>query len=773
MNSLCQSIFIDSRATGGRDGIHLSKVETWSYFNKAPSGASVANGGIRFYIRPMENGIFLNEVVPGSEVLVKASTVPASTQINVPSDSDKWVFELDAPIYLEMGKEYGFFFEPEDRTGNIALHTYVINAASKGGASLSGKNAVKFNLGNMYRAASGAALPTENEVLMIRLSTSRFPDALVSGQGLIADPAIVTFHNDDYEFLDSQNTIGIFAVGETVVKQQTSLSTDVTISSKRYHSQRSDLVDGLVGFLDGDATTDIAGNNFDPNYDVDGDGDVDVSDEVLLLKWYNGQSAFADLDADFVKYVRENFIIEDSPDFNKTYVYGNTTTFTSEFNTGDIFTVVDGNGDVQDNLIIEIVDDTTMVVQDNWRLTNTSGGYDILTGLSYYAAPTVIAKVEAYNSIEETFVCNESNATNTTFLFANNDTIIGTTSQATANINVVVRDISYAQLISQRFEPPKTAIYQDIKFNAASAGALFEPYEAGQNMYATESVQIKSRSDEIRDDLGAKSLTVTMDLVTSNPYIGPQVLNDSVNLGIYKNLVQETVTGETGINGTATSKVATKTVQLPDNITAEDISFFMDAYRPAGTYIDVYAKIIGIYDADEQLDKDWTLLEYRGESVGKRSSSVNIFDIKEFALGFPSTPPNSDAVGSGTVETGNTSIAISNTTQFAVGDVIMINDANDADYFVTSVTDTTSTPGEIVVANSLTYAQDGEKRIRIVSQKKAAFKYSKNDSIVRYLDSNLTPVDGFNSYQFKIVLRAENHYSVPRVDNYRAITTSV
>lgn len=776
MNSLCQSIFIDSRATGSREGIHLSKVEVWSFFNKIASGASVARGGIRFHIRPMENGIFLNDIIPGSEVLVKASTVPARNNNNSrPLDEEKWVFEFDAPLYLELSKEYGFFFEPEDRSDNIALWTYKINAASKGGASLTGKNAAKFNLGNLYITAGNgnASLPTENEVLMIRLSTSRFPDASVSGQGLIDNPAIVTFHNDDYEFFDSQNTIGIFQTGENVVKKQTSLSTDVTVSSKRYIGQRSDLTDGLTRFLDGDITTDVAGNNFDPNYDVNGDDTVDVADEVLLLKWYNGQKEFADLDADFVRYVRENYIIEDSPDFNKTYVYGNTTTFTSEFNVGDVFTVVDGNGDVQDNLITEIVDDTIMVVQDNWRLTNTSGGYDILSGLSYYAEPTVVAKIEAYNSIEETFVCNDSNATNTSFLFANNDTIIGTTSQATANINVVARDVSYAQLISQRFEPPKTAIYQDIKFNAANTGSLFQPYDAGQNLYMSDEVQIKSRSDEIRDDLGAKSLTVTMDLVTSNPYIGPQVLDTSVNLGIYKNLVEETVTGETGINGTARSKVVTKAVQLPDNITAEDISFFMDAYRPAGTYIDVYVKIIGIYDADEQLDKDWTLLEYRGESVGKRSSSVNIFDIKEFALGFPSSPPNSDAVGSGTVETGNTSIAIANTTQFTVGDVIMINDANDADFFVTSVTDTTSTPGQIVVANSLTYAQDGEKRIRIVTQPRAAFKYSKNDSIVRYLDSNLTPVDGFNSYQFKIVLRAENHYSVPRVDNYRAITTSV
>lgn len=776
MNTLAQSIYIDSRAIGQRDGIYLSKVETWSYHNKAPKGASEAPGGIRFYIRPMEGTGFLPEIIPGSEVLVKASTVPISNSpLTKPNNNHKWVFEFQAPVYLELGKQYAFFFEPEDRSPNIALWTYVMNQASAGGAANSGKNNVKFNTGNLYLAASGTALPTENEVLMMRLFSARHQDAIVENEGLQVTPANTIFHNDDYEFFESQNTVGIFTTGETVIKEQTSLSTDVTISSKRYLAQRSDLVDNLVAYRDGDITVDLAGNAFDAAYyDINNGGNNAGSlDEVLLLKWYNGQAAFSDLSDAFVQYVRENYIIEDSPDFNKTYVYGNTTTFTSEFNVGDVFTVVDGNGDVQDNLITEIVSDTVLVVKDNWKLTNTSGGVDVLSGLSYYAAPTVAAKVESYNSIQETFVCNESNAANTTHLFANNDTIIGTTSQATANVNVVPREVSYAQLISQRFEPPRTAVYQDIKFNAASASSKFEPYEAGQNLYMTEDVQIKSRSDEIRDDLGVKSLSVSMELVTMDPYSSPQVLETSVNLGTYKNLVQSTVTGETGINGTATSKVVTKAIQLPNNITAEDLSFFMDAYRPANTSIDVYVKLLGAYDADELLDKDWSPLAYLTESENKRSSSVDIFDVKEFALGIPIEPPNTDAQGSGLVETGNTSIVISNTDQFAVGDVIMINDANDADFHVTTVTDTTSTVGEIVVANALTYSQDGDKRIRIVTQPRAAFKYSKNDSIVRYLDSNLTPIDGYNSYQFKIVLRADNHFSVPRVENYRAITTTV
>jgi hypothetical protein len=750
MNSLIQSIFVEPRLTNRTEGVYISKVDL---FFKAKG----TTGGIRLYIKPMENGIVFNTILPYSEVVVKTQDIALHNK-----GSTATSFEFDAPVFLQLGKEYAICVDPENGSPDFYAYTYRLGNKDLATNKVSNRS---FNLGNLYLASGqSAALPTTNEELKIKIYIADFDEFTQTPE--------VVFHNDNYEFFEGSSIQGIFETGETIIKYSNTESTDVTVSSKRLTAQLNDLIDTIDAYLDGDKTVDGLGNDIATYYDVTGSNTVVSADVTLLTKYYLGTKAFSDLDDDFVRYVRENFIILDDPNFNKNYVYGNTTTFSSSFVVGDIITVIDVNDDVQENTITEIANDTVMIVRDSWRLTDNTSNTGILSGLSYYTNPTVTAKIESYNSITGTITGNESNATNSTHLFANGDTIIGTTSQANATINVINRDISFLQLINNRVEPPETSVSATITTNAGGANSKTISYTFGDNSYMKEPVSVKSKSNEIRDDNGNKSFTATFALKTGNDYTAPQLLQTPVTLATYKNIVQSTTTGETGINGDATSKIVTKTSSLPVNIVAEDIKFFIDAYRPANTSIDVYAKVLGPYDSEELIDKDWTLLSYTADSQYKRSSSIDIFDIREFALVFPSTPPNNDAQGAGTVETGNTTIVIANTSQFSNGDVIMINDANDNDYFVTTVVDNTGS-GEIVVANQLTYAQDGEKRIRIVSQPKAAFKYSKNSGIVRYLDSNYVPVDGYNTYAFKIVLRADDHYQVPRVDNYRAITTTV
>lgn len=750
MKPIIQTILVDSRHTSGMAGVYISRVDL--YFAEKDEV-----GGVHLYMKNVENGIPLRDIIPYSSVIVKSEDITTSTD-----GSSATTFTFDAPIFLQEGKEYAFVISPENGSPDFKVWTYTIGAKDKATNQVSNQS---FNLGNIYLSTDQpSSLPTENEDVKMTIYKASYG---------LNPTGFVQVHNDDYEFFTLSSTQGIFQTGEPIIKVSTNTANSVTVSSKRLATQLTTLVDGMYSASQGDITNDEFGNSFAVNYRAANNASSDLDEHYLLMQqYYFDRSLFSDLDDTFVQYIREHFIVEDDTNFNKTYAYGTSTLFESEFNVGDQMIVVSNNGVYDVNEVINVVNNTLIEVKDTWNL-NESGVYDIYSDIEYIAEPGVIAYVESYNSDTGTLVCNRSNAANTSHAFANTNGIVGITSQANATITMNSTQVSVAQLINNRAEPPLTSINATLTTNAGGGSSRQMNYAFGENKFMNEDVVVKSRSDEIRDDAGAKSFTATFTLAGVNRHVSPQLLQTPITLSTYKNIVQPTTTDETGINGNATSKFVAKVSTLSSDIEAEDLRFFMDAYRPANTYIDVYAKIIGTTDEEEFIDKDWTLLSYTDGTVSERSSSIDRADVREFVLTFPTAPPATVAVGAGTVETGNTSIAIANTSQFSNGDLILINDVSDDDYFVTTVTDN-SNSSLIVVANELTYADDTvPKKIRIVSQPKAAFKYSKNEGIVRYYDGNLVPIDGYNKYQFKIVLRSDQHWSAPRVENYRAITTSV
>lgn len=760
MKPIQQSFVVDSRLTSGQDGVSITRVDL--YF-----ASKATTGGVELYIKEVENGIPLNKVIPRSRVVVKTNDIVVSDD-----GSEKTPFIFNAPVYLEAGKEYSFVVAPENGSPDFKVFTYEIGSTDLATGSVANRT---FNNGNLYLSTDQpGSIPTPNEELKMRIFKANF-GATPSGTLVV--------HNDNHEFFETSNVSNEFRVGEVVVKESTSTTAGVRISSLRLETTRVNIVDTLINYIDGTQTIDEVGNLIANYWDVNGDASIDEADKTLALQYYlQEQANFADLDDTFVQYIREHFIVLDDDNFNKTYVYGTATSFSSQFNVGDMFVVHDTNNNrVQANEIVEVVSDTLLAVKDTWGLRNANGNYGIANNISHYNTPGVVATVERYNSITGNLVLNHSNASNTTHLFANGDTLLGTynlyeasTLQTPANcqINVVDNQVSLGQVVNSRVEMPLTSITCKITTNAGGAGAKELFYEFGENKFMDEDVLIKSRSNEIRDDAGAKSFTATFTLAGMNRHVSPQILKNPITFSSYKNIVQSTTTGETGINGDATTKFVSKKSTLPSDIEAEDIRIFMDAYRPANTYIDVYAKTIGLSDEEEYADKEWTLLTYTSGTETLRSSSTNRKDVKEFQLTFPTAPPTTDAEGSGTVVNGDANVAISNTTQFSVGDLVLINDVNDDDFFISTVT-AIDAGVNITLANQFTYGSQGEKRVRIVSQKRAAFKYSKNDSIVRYYDGNLVPIDGYNQFALKFVLRSDQHWNIPRVENYRAITTSV
>jgi hypothetical protein len=87
--------------------------------------------------------------------------------------------------------------------------------------------------------------------------------------------------------------------------------------------------------------------------------------------------------------------------------------------------------------------------------------------------------------------------------------------------------------------------------------------------------------------------------------------------------------------GDSKAKHISKPLILGENKSAEDIVVIYNAYRPPGTDIHVYAKIINVDDPEPFDDKFWTKLELTsGEN--SFSSKTKRGDFKEYIYGIPS-----------------------------------------------------------------------------------------------------------------------------------------
>lgn len=757
---LTQTLFIAPELCGNRDGFFLSKIDL--YF-----ATKSDKGGVKIYLKTVENGTPTAFKIPGSEVSVKSSDVTTSATGTAATS-----FVFANPIYVRANQEYAVIIHPEDGSPDWQAYTYKVGAED---LATGQRNVANFNAGNMFLSTNARNFaPVNDEDVKIKFYRADF--------GTSATGTSV-FYNDNYEFFDLENVSGSFTVGESVVVLPGAETGTVAVSSKKSRITSDYLVEIMTEAIAGNITTDIHGNVINSTYNLNGGGSVALNDVLTILQLKEGDitvSTLASTNSTFVKFLRENFYVTDIDGLDGDYVYGTSTNF-SNLAEGDVIVVKDANNDYQENYVASWAqaNSTVIKVKDGWRLANTTSGYDRLSGLNWYADHTgnidglLHGIVINYNSSQATMIINKSNAANSTFKFANGQQIRGMESDATANVSVVDKSISYSQLLNNKITVPDSTMTATITINNGAATSKTVSFPYGSTKYFETAASIMSRSNEITNNAGVKSLKLTYSLSSGSSFSSP-LLNKQLSVNCFRNKIQSTVTGETGRTGTSTSKYVSRIIELKDGLDAEDIRVFIDAYKPANTYIDVYAKIISDTDTEEFIDKDWTLLSYTDETSNVRSSSANKFDVKEFELTFSTTPPNTTASGAGTVSSGNTVITnIANTSEFSVGDVILINDTGDSDYFVTTVTAVETSNSEITVANEITYTADGNKTIRVVSQPKAAFKYSKNDSIVRYFDGGLVPQDSYKKFAIKIVMRADNHYLVPRVENLRAIAVSV
>jgi hypothetical protein len=307
-----------------------------------------------------------------------------------------------------------------------------------------------------------------------------------------------------------------------------------------------------------------------------------------------------------------------------TTVTGSGTSFTTQYQAGNHI-IVRINATTYDVLKIKTVNSNTSMTLQSVPTYTASGV------TSHFTSP--VGQVTYYDTSDPAILILENSTANSqTFKFSNGDLIRGEDSTATASITTV-RDlpISYIQpaIYHTNFTKTKTTLSATRLDDGVSSTNTSHMAFNATNYMVDKPYYIKSRSN----DLSGTSFELTVAMENDNTTDTSPVLDHSISsILVAEYIVNNDSTNETTSIGNALAKYVSKKVELNDGLDAEDLRVILNAYRPAGTSIEVYAKFQSQYDNRNFSDIEWTKLELKPETDAS-SSKANMYDYREYDFG--------------------------------------------------------------------------------------------------------------------------------------------
>jgi hypothetical protein len=200
----------------------------------------------------------------------------------------------------------------------------------------------------------------------------------------------------------------------------------------------------------------------------------------------------------------------------------------------------------------------------------------------------------------------------------NSQIITGYNSGATAIITSVNNEqLSY-------FQPQ---IYVDNSIRTSTELTLYKGavvdkiIPANGNIYLTNSpLSVNSKSNIVNTSLGLTDDFIIRVGMTNNGYSAatPTIDSDLSILNAYKYQITSTTS--------TTSKWITKELVLQEQLDAKGMKVYLSAYRPAGTFVDVYARFT--YPTNVEVKSDWIQLD--NQNLEMFSNSANTQDYRQF-----------------------------------------------------------------------------------------------------------------------------------------------
>jgi len=284
------------------------------------------------------------------------------------------------------------------------------------------------------------------------------------------------------------------------------------------------------------------------------------------------------------------------------------------YSAGDYIKITDSQGNNADLYrIIDFTSPTEMVVDKN-------ADGDIISGIGTPVITGIISHYNKYNRAE--MHLKESSAT-AAKKFTAGSTIYGLFSGVQGTIDTIDNiQLSYVQpLIQKTNDGVTTTSISGTFVDPNNPVNIYEmPMKFGDNnTFVKNGVLVYSKSNDI---LGQKPFDITINMTnSSNSTSSPLVDIELSTLMSY----QYKVTNDSA----TTSKYISKTVELAEDLDAEDMEIFLTGYRPNGSDIKVYIRPQNAQDGSMFENINWIELELV-QGASTYSSKNNMDDFREY-----------------------------------------------------------------------------------------------------------------------------------------------
>jgi len=292
---------------------------------------------------------------------------------------------------------------------------------------------------------------------------------------------------------------------------------------------------------------------------------------------------------------------------------------------GTAIVKIDAMGDFQ----------TTANINDLYS-PGTSGTFGQTTS---FVANTATGMVSFYDADNQKLHVDDSTASVAAnkYLFANgwvrglkSGAYCRVTSVDDLQMNLIVPkipEILHAKTdIGWAIKTTSTSGVQSTKWESLSPGVENNFYDAEKQVY--------SRSNELLFNGGNRSVQIRANFESSKPQVSPVVDSTRMNGIVIGNIINNDSTNETNNYGNAKVRYISRRIELADGQDAEDIMVYLNAFKPHGTDIKVYAKILNAEDTDFE-SKDFTLLK-QNTALSRFSEGFDGSDIRESEYTFES-----------------------------------------------------------------------------------------------------------------------------------------
>ena len=435
---------------------------------------------------------------------------------------------------------------------------------------------------------------------------------------------------------------------------------------------------------------------------------------------------------------------------------------------------------------------TNLIVAETPQFSNSAAAFK----------STVYGTTAFFDSYKKKLYLNDSTA-NVAIKFANNDTVYGIYSGASATVSSVDNFRVDRFVPAIRVDAPSTTVSNNEYTFSYSNGSTYIVDTGFARPFNNDVINdvsrypgvVTSRSNEVDngylyDTTARKSSITKMTFNVNQPvpqlFTTPFISADGIDFIVHQNqLITDSyttlvngVTYDTEVdkNGIALSKHISTKVSFANNRFAEDVRVIANIYRPYGTEVRVYCKIHNSSDPETFDDKQWSPLTIL-ENASKYSSSEDTKDFIEVSYGLPKYAEVANTVpGTFTVSSGNTVLLCTNNvvnTYISANDVVRVyNELFPNNYFVVPVTASNTTTITIGTAQSNSSILGAGFKVDKLKYKHTAFNNPQNDNVCAYYNTAFSQFDRYSSMQIKIVLLSNQTRKYPKVNDISVIGVS-